>query len=135
MTRNTRLLEVQILVCTQTHTIHASATGEGLDHSPLLPAVPTAHVVCRVSGPEPGYVATPIILVNAALALLASRDRLGSGGVWTVGALLGDTDVLERLQEHGIAFEVVEPAAAGIELPLATSSTWGRVRKVTRVQK
>ncbi len=43
-----------------------------------------------MSGPELGYVATPVIVVQAALALLEGRDRIvaqrGPGGVFTPGA-------------------------------------------------
>lgn len=110
--------------------VYIGSKAEGMDRSPLLPSVPNAHAVCRVKGPEPGYVATPIILVNAALALLANRSKLGPGGVWTAGALLKDTDLLERLQKHGIVFEMVEASASvGVTPPLTTPGMWGRACK------
>ncbi|KAK9816589.1 hypothetical protein WJX72_002324 [[Myrmecia] bisecta] len=64
---------------------------------------PDRQIVARMVGPELGYVATPIFLVQAAFALLSERDRLQlPGGVYTVGALLGGTNYLERLQKSGI---------------------------------
>lgn len=37
---------------------------------------PTKEVVARVSGPEPGYVATPICMVQAALVVIREADKL-----------------------------------------------------------
>lgn len=37
---------------------------------------PERELVVRVSGPEPGYVATPICMVQAALVLLRDTDKL-----------------------------------------------------------
>jgi hypothetical protein len=37
---------------------------------------PEKELVVRVSGPEAGYVATPICMVQAALVLLRDTDRL-----------------------------------------------------------
>jgi hypothetical protein len=45
-----------------------------------------------VSGPEPGYVATPVFLVEAAREVLARRkliaDAVGGGGIFTPSQLL-----------------------------------------------
>lgn len=110
------------------HTDHASSSP---DPTPLLPTLPNTHAVVQVKGPEPGYVATPIIMVNAALALMHARERLDVPcGVWTAGALLRKTDLLGRLQRNGVTFEVVEePGAAGVHVPLATAHTWGKTKK------
>ena len=37
---------------------------------------PDKELVVRVSGPEPGYIATPICMVQAALVLLRDADKL-----------------------------------------------------------
>lgn len=65
-------------------------------------------VVTRVSGPEPGYLATAILITQIALTLLEEGDKLpGRGGVFTVGSLLGDTSIVQRLHGAGILFDVV----------------------------
>ena len=60
----------------------------------------------EISGPDPGYIATPIFLVQAALTLLKEREgivrRLGSGGVFTPGAVFGRTSYYARMQQTGI---------------------------------
>lgn len=77
--------------------------------------VPDMRVYFRVSGPEPGYVATPIVLVTAARTLLDNRASLGPGGVYTTGYLLRSTDLVDRLVGHGMRFEVLPGAeAAGL---------------------
>ncbi|CAJ1947735.1 unnamed protein product [Cylindrotheca closterium] len=64
-------------------------------------------VTCK--GPEPGYVATPRMLVALGLTVLNHRDKLAfSGGVVLPGALFGETtEVYESLKENGITIEVV----------------------------
>ena len=37
---------------------------------------PDQKIVTRVSGPEPGYVATPICLIQCAVALLKEKEKL-----------------------------------------------------------
>jgi len=66
----------------------------------------------RVKGPEPGYVATPIIVVQAALEFLEQRGKIASalgvsGGVFTPGAALlshGD-GLVQRLKVAGFDIE------------------------------
>lgn len=41
--------------------------------------VPEKELVVQVSGPEPGYVATPICMVQAALVIIHDADKLPSG--------------------------------------------------------
>ena len=68
--------------------------------------LPDREVRMEISGPDPGYIATPIFLVHAALTLLDEREdivsRLGSGGVFTPGALLTKTRFIGRIQKAGI---------------------------------
>ncbi|XP_020242893.1 LOW QUALITY PROTEIN: probable mitochondrial saccharopine dehydrogenase-like oxidoreductase At5g39410 [Asparagus officinalis] len=68
---------------------------------------PDTEIVTRVSGPEIGYLSTPIILVQCALVLLSQRKNLPRGGVFPPGIVFGPTDLQDRLQENGISFEVV----------------------------
>ncbi|XP_046635141.1 saccharopine dehydrogenase-like oxidoreductase [Daphnia pulicaria] len=67
---------------------------------------PEKELVVQVSGPEPGYVATPICLVQAALVLLREADKLPSeGGVYPPGAAFGKTSLIKRLTKYGVKFE------------------------------
>ncbi len=66
-------------------------------------------ITVKVAGPEPGYVATPIILIQCALTLLRDGDKLPStGGVFSSAAAFADTDLIKRLQDNGIVFKTVE---------------------------
>ena len=54
---------------------------------------------------DPGYGSTSKMLAETGIALLANK---GDGGVWTPGALLGDT-LIARLTEHaGLTFQIEE---------------------------
>lgn len=80
--------------------------------TPATPkAEPDQQVLVSVQGPEPGYIATPIIMVQAALTLQQERDRcqaaVGSGGVFTAGALFSETALIQRLSKAGVSFEVI----------------------------
>ncbi|PNY00132.1 saccharopine dehydrogenase-like protein [Trifolium pratense] len=68
---------------------------------------PDLEIVTRVTGPEIGYVATPIIIVQCALILLSQRNNLPKGGVYPPGIVFGPTDLQQRLQQNGISFDVV----------------------------
>uniref|UniRef100_A0A7S4J3K3 Saccharopine dehydrogenase NADP binding domain-containing protein n=1 Tax=Odontella aurita TaxID=265563 RepID=A0A7S4J3K3_9STRA len=59
-------------------------------------------------GPEPGYVATPRMLVALGLTVLNHRDKLAfAGGVTLPGALFGECDeAYDVLKKCGVAFEV-----------------------------
>lgn len=71
-----------------------------------------------VNGPEPGYIATPIIMVQAALTLQQERESctslMGPGGVFTAGALLGGTTLTQRLTRAGLTFEVTKQWSDGV---------------------
>lgn len=73
---------------------------------------PNKEIRVEVSGPDPGYIATPIFLVQAALTLLEERkvitSRLGYGGVFTPGAVFGRTSFIDRIRKAGIAFNEIE---------------------------
>lgn len=68
---------------------------------------PDKEIITRVSGPEIGYITTPIVLVQCALVLLSQRGNLPKGGVYTPGAVFGPTDIQQRLQENGLSFDLV----------------------------
>lgn len=66
-------------------------------------------VVTRVSGPEPGYVATPMILVTLALAVLKERSSMPAGGVLTPSSAFYDVlNIFDMLNEAGVKFAVLE---------------------------
>nr|CAD1824441.1 unnamed protein product [Ananas comosus var. bracteatus] len=46
-------------------------------------------IITRVSGPEIGYLTTPIILIQCALIVLGQRENLPKGGVYTPGIVFG----------------------------------------------
>ncbi|KAK1741872.1 saccharopine dehydrogenase family protein [Skeletonema marinoi] len=69
----------------------------------------------KVSGPEPGYVATPILIVSLALTILdtgkadAGNDLSFDAGVTLPGALFGDSEkVYEHMRNEGVNFDVVD---------------------------
>jgi short subunit dehydrogenase-like uncharacterized protein len=70
--------------------------------------LPTQRIVTCVSGPECGYAATSIFIVQSAYILISEADHLPSGGgVFTPGLAFSETKLMERLQSRGIQFAVV----------------------------
>ena len=70
---------------------------------------PDKKITVRVSGPEPGYVATPIAMVQAALVIVKEKNALPeSGGVYSPGAAFYKTSLISRLQRNGLKFEVLD---------------------------
>ena len=72
---------------------------------------PNRRVVVEVSGPEPGYVATPAIFLAVAQCLLEERSSLPHGGVFTPGAVFHQSSLVDRLKLAGLSFEVVSDEA------------------------
>ncbi|XP_043210522.1 saccharopine dehydrogenase-like oxidoreductase [Amphibalanus amphitrite] len=69
---------------------------------------PDQSLVARVSGPECGYIATPICLVQSAITILKEADKMpGTGGVYSPGAAFLDSTLIQRLTEHDVKFEVL----------------------------
>ncbi|KAK9119022.1 hypothetical protein Scep_017115 [Stephania cephalantha] len=68
---------------------------------------PDMEIVTRITGPEIGYLTTPIILLQCALIVLSQRDNLPKGGVLPPGIVFGPTDLQERLEQNGISFDLV----------------------------
>ncbi|KAM9817061.1 saccharopine dehydrogenase-like oxidoreductase [Neosynchiropus ocellatus] len=69
---------------------------------------PNGTIRTAVQGPECGYVATPIAMVQAALTVLNEPAALPArGGVFTPGAAFAKTTLIQRLHRHGITFSVV----------------------------
>lgn len=70
-----------------------------------LPAL-DSKIVTRVSGPEPGYVATPIFLVESARCVLEEHASVPRG-VLTTASAFASTSLIDRLKASGIQFEVL----------------------------
>ncbi|CAK6963994.1 saccharopine dehydrogenase-like oxidoreductase [Scomber scombrus] len=69
---------------------------------------PNGKIRTLVQGPECGYVATPIAMVQAALTILNECSALPKkGGVYTPGAAFAGTTLIDRLNKHGIQFSVI----------------------------
>lgn len=69
---------------------------------------PNGKIRTVVQGPEAGYVATPIVMVQAALTMLNESPALPKkGGVYTPGAAFEKTTLINRLNKHGIQFSVL----------------------------
>uniref|UniRef100_A0A672PE70 Saccharopine dehydrogenase-like oxidoreductase n=1 Tax=Sinocyclocheilus grahami TaxID=75366 RepID=A0A672PE70_SINGR len=84
---------------------HGEGYTEGSDPSE---GKPNGKIRTLVKGPEAGYVATPIAMVQAALTMLNESDSLPkTGGVYTPGATFAKTTIVDRLNKHGIQFSVL----------------------------
>nr|XP_002125674.1 saccharopine dehydrogenase-like oxidoreductase [Ciona intestinalis] len=69
---------------------------------------PKKKITVKVSGPEPGYVATPIAIVQSALCIIQEKQNLPKrGGVFAPAAAFGKTSLIPRLHERGIKFDVL----------------------------
>ena len=66
-----------------------------------------AQVRASVQGDrDPGYGSTSKMLAETGIALLANKEQEGQGGIWTVGALLGEA-LTARLRDHaGLTFQI-----------------------------
>ncbi|KAI9190376.1 hypothetical protein H9P43_001810 [Blastocladiella emersonii ATCC 22665] len=97
---------------------HLVRAGESAEERDALRArvvggrAPDTEFVARVTGPEPGYIATPVLVVNAAYTvLLEKRNGNGNGnvaaGVLTPASAFYRTSLIHRLKGAGIGFAVV----------------------------
>ncbi|XP_066467604.1 saccharopine dehydrogenase-like oxidoreductase [Tiliqua scincoides] len=74
---------------------------------------PNVKICTQVKGPEAGYVATPIAMVQAAVTLLKDKSSLPKqGGVYSPGAAFSETKLIDRLNKHGIEFSVISKPEA-----------------------
>lgn len=70
---------------------------------------PDFKIVTEVSGPEPGYIATPLAIVQAAIVVLEQKSSLPSG-VLTTAAAFSKTDLIQKLDAAGLKFKVISAA-------------------------
>uniref|UniRef100_A0ABK0LMG5 Saccharopine dehydrogenase-like oxidoreductase n=1 Tax=Rattus norvegicus TaxID=10116 RepID=A0ABK0LMG5_RAT len=83
--------------------------GQGYSHGVSAEKnKPNIRICTQVKGPEAGYVATPIAMVQAAVTFLNDASDLPKGGgVFTPGAAFSRTKLIDRLNQHGIQFSVI----------------------------
>lgn len=78
-----------------------------LDPSDKHTGPPNKIVRAVMSGPDPAYVSTAILIVNSALVILEDKEKLPkSGGVFTPGAAFSNTNLLEKLDARGISIVI-----------------------------
>lgn len=84
----------------------------GYSSTPIPPNIgpPDVTLVGRITGPEPGYVATPKLFVKCALTMLRSRDgQEMTRGVLTPAVLFRDVRLLDEMKAEGwLGWSVVE---------------------------
>ena len=96
-------------------------TAYGSNHTETNPQL--ARV--KVSGPEPGYVATPRLIVALALTILDAGKKEGNeelsfeGGCTLPGSLFCDCDkVYENMRNEGVSFDVVDQFTTDDQSPV-----------------
>jgi len=68
---------------------------------------PDQMIVTEASGPE-GYKSTALFALDCVFSLLEEQDKIPvKGGVLTPGAAFANTNIIERLIQHGMKFEVI----------------------------
>ncbi|XP_037787469.1 saccharopine dehydrogenase-like oxidoreductase isoform X1 [Penaeus monodon] len=92
----------------------ATLVGHGwsqslLDGSDQHSEPPNASIKVKVSGPDPGYGATSLMMVACAMTILREKTSIpGKGGVLTPGVAFMNTDLIKRIEDQGMTVEVVE---------------------------
>ncbi|KAM4693879.1 saccharopine dehydrogenase-like oxidoreductase [Discoglossus pictus] len=93
-----------------TMTFFGQGYSEGQDPTKGKPNV---KICTQVSGPEAGYVSTPIAMVQAGVTILKEPGSLPKrGGVYTPGAAFSKTKIIERLNRGGLHFNVISKPEA-----------------------
>lgn len=91
-------------------TFHGEGYTKGHD---LCDGAPNARITTEIRGEEPGYVVTPVVMVQAAMTFLNEADFLPErGGVFTPGAAFAKTSLIHRLQQHGLHFTITHQQGA-----------------------
>ena len=95
--------------CSFSHTIIGYGWDEKVDDVDRQhDTAPSKKIITRISGPDPGYIATATFLVHSGMTLLFDRQQLPAPGVITPGAAFRDTFLIDRLTKRNIKFEVVQ---------------------------
>ncbi|PZC87040.1 hypothetical protein B5X24_HaOG201276 [Helicoverpa armigera] len=70
---------------------------------------PNKTVVAKVTGTNPGYGATVVALLMSALTILKEKENLpAAGGVATPGAVFKNTNLIKKLIENNLNYEIVD---------------------------
>lgn len=70
--------------------------------------IPDKMITTTVYGPEAGYISTPIAMVQCAYSILLEKDKMpGNGGVLPPGYAFAKTSLIQKLDSHGIKFQVL----------------------------
>ncbi|XP_069810815.1 saccharopine dehydrogenase-like oxidoreductase [Dendropsophus ebraccatus] len=86
-------------------TFFGEGYSQGLDPQQGKPNV---KICTQVTGPEAGYITTPIAMVQAGVTILKEPESLPkTGGVYTPGAAFSKTKMIDRLNKAGIHFTVL----------------------------
>ncbi|KAK8735411.1 hypothetical protein OTU49_005372, partial [Cherax quadricarinatus] len=66
-------------------------------------------LVTQVSGPDPAYAATSLMMVATAMTILREKSLCtGKGGVMTPGVAFANTKLIDRIVERGMTVSVVK---------------------------
>lgn len=95
--------------CSFSHTI----IGYGWDQKLSDPDAqhdepPTKKIVTRVSGPDPGYIATASFAVHSAMTIIFDPHHLPEPGVHSPSACFSKSYLIDRLTKRNIKFEILE---------------------------
>lgn len=97
-----------LLKCSFSHTIIGYGWDSKLDDVDRQhDTPPSKKIITKISGPDPGYIATSTFLVHSGMTLLFDRQKLPEPGVITPGACFRDTYLIDRLTKRNIKFEIL----------------------------
>ncbi|CAB3227477.1 unnamed protein product [Arctia plantaginis] len=83
--------------------------GEGWDVGTEAEGKPNKKVVAKVRGTNPGYGATCVALLSAAVTLLTEREKMPlPGGILTTAAAFKNTDIIKKLNENDLTYKITE---------------------------
>ncbi|KAJ8678991.1 hypothetical protein QAD02_014778, partial [Eretmocerus hayati] len=69
---------------------------------------PNKEMITKVTGRNPGYGATCVALLMSAITVLKESAKMpDNGGVLPPGAAFGKTSIIDKLNKHGLKFEVI----------------------------
>lgn len=86
-----------------------ASSGSSNRSAQLRSPMSDAAAAIRITGPEPGYVATPKFVLSAAFTALLERQSLQyQGGVLTPATAFRGTRLVDRMKKLGIAVDIVE---------------------------
>lgn len=84
--------------------------GEGWENgADIENTKPNKKVVAKVTGVNPAYGATCVALLSCATTIIQERQQLpGSGGVLTTGAAFQNTNLIKKLVENNLNYEIID---------------------------